>query len=70
MKLLKNLLRARKDQTEKAVVVGDIIENLRLISQVGRNVSDFYQFCGEVYGGEKNFRNASTNGLTARRRVE
>ncbi len=55
MGLLKKILRAGKGPTEKKATIQDVIYNLRLISKVGNNVSDFYERCGCVFETEKDF---------------
>ena len=55
MELLKNILMASKGQLVKNAAIQDVIDNLRLISQGERHISEFYQLCGDVLAEEKDF---------------
>lgn len=55
MELLKNILRAIKGTPENEAAIQDVIENLKLISQTERHISEFYQLCGDVLTEEKAF---------------
>jgi hypothetical protein len=55
MELLKNILRTMKGTSENEAAIQDVIENLKLISQTERHISEFYQLCGDVLAEEKDF---------------
>ena len=67
MGLLTNILRAWNGRAEKAVAINEVIDDLKLISRMGRHVSEHYQLCGEVYGDEKDFCDATTGSMPIRR---
>ena len=55
MELLKNILRARKEPSQEKATIQDVIENLRLLSKGEKQISEFYQLCGDVFAEEKEF---------------
>src|ERR1700690_1178229 len=70
MGLRTNILTAWKCRAEKAAAKNEVIDDLKLISRMGKHVSEHYQLCGEVYGDEKDFCDARANGSMPRRSLD
>ncbi len=55
VELLRHILRDRKGLADQKASMQDVIDNLRLLSKGEKQISEFYQLCGNVLADEKDF---------------